>query len=135
MPSIQENFLNLRNSIESRLASEIGTYQYLDGSTTPSIAVDVGGTYPPPDVNVEGLEILLRPNTAPELETTSTSLAASFPHSLVFKIWSGSYFLPDIWVKVIDLFQNPEFRPRIEPDESLGIIESQEIVFTHYYLI
>jgi hypothetical protein len=129
------NILSLRSLINGLLSSELGTYTFSSGQTTPSICVlpdnVFGMNYPPNGVTVSGLEVVLvdsfnikhRPIlrgsynkefveiTLKQWDITKTTVAAT--NLLVYGI-KEDYL---------------ELRPRMIADRNLDNIESQVIYY------
>lgn len=88
------NIRTLRTSLEATLASQLGTYVFANGSTTPAIAVRAWGEALPPRTTVSGLECLIIKN--PELDP----IVRQYRDEVAFQKWT--VFLVD-WGGSVDL--------------------------------
>ena len=108
----------LRTSLEATLASQLGTYTYANGSTTPAIAARAWGEALPPRTTVTGLECLIIKN--PELDPVVRQYReeVAFQRWTVFLVdWGGSVDLHDAASRLLWAYPGSEASTIQAPQE------------------
>jgi hypothetical protein len=130
---IFQNILKIKTNILEVLGDEIGTYTLVGGITVPAIAVSTGN-YPPQGTQVEGLEVIIVPQTDTEINQLIRGGRWEVTSIVVLKQW-GEGDVVTAMEKIVPLLGNQvTIGARILPDNTLGNIETIRISFKWEYL-
>lgn len=78
---------NLRDTITTALADQLGTYTFSGGQTTPAIRVDDGSDPYDEEPSVEGLEVVLVTNPEVSISMLMGGYQQTFSALIVLKQW------------------------------------------------
>jgi hypothetical protein len=130
--------LSLKNLITTILSSEIGTYTFSNGTTTPAIWVEgVSNTAGEKPLQASGLEVVIVINTESDFTPMlSTDYRLAQTSEVILKQWNET---KDTSAARALLFANATFQNlvvgnpiRVLPNASFGTIEQQTIFIRHF---